>query len=343
LANTNSESKRLRVAVLGGETLLGREVQEALGRLKDHATIINYAVNGEGNLTDQEGEAVYLEPLTAKTLSENQAVLIAGSAESAAKVYEFARASKNPPSVIDCTGSLEGQPEARIIAPLVEEVGAATSWLQIVAHPAASAIALVLSKLARYAGMREAVAHIFEPASERGKQGITELHQQTTGLLAFKTLEKKVYDAQLGFNLLPQYGEEAPVKLSSVEGRVERDVATILAKQLKDGLIPMPSMRVVQAPVFHGYSISLWVHFDNNVSADEIGQAIASAQIDVRGEKDEAPNSVGATSQSGLIAGDIRTDRNNPRAVWLWLVGDNLRLTADDAVEIVSKLKAFPK
>jgi len=43
--------------------------------------------------------------------------------------------------------------------------------------------------------------------------------------------------------------------------------------------------------------------------------------------------------QSGLIAGDIRIDGNNPRAAWLWVVGDNVRLMADAAADLLSDLQ----
>jgi hypothetical protein len=40
-----------------------------------------------------------------------------------------------------------------------------------------------------------------------------------------------------------------------------------------------------------------------------------------------------------LIAGDIRIDANNGRAAWFWVVGDNLRMMADAAADVVSELK----
>jgi aspartate-semialdehyde dehydrogenase len=203
------------------------------------------------------------------------------------------------------------------------------------------AVALALIRLARYRPVRQAIAHIFEPASERGKLGVTELHQQTTSLLSFKPLDKSVYDAQVSFNLLSQYGENAPSKLSDTEHRIERHLATLLSRETSGNAIPMPSLRVIQAPVFHGYTISMWVEFGADVNATAIGEALASAQIEVRGPEDEAPDTVGAVSQSGLIAGDIRIDRNNPRAAWLWVVGDNLRLTADAAADLVGTLRTY--
>jgi aspartate-semialdehyde dehydrogenase len=154
------------------------------------------------------------------------------------------------------------------------------------------------------------------------------LQQQTASLLAFKPLDKKVFDAQLSFNLLPQYGEDAPLQLADIEHRIERHVATLLDQP------PMPSLRLVQAPVFHGYSISLWIEFNSDASAAALAKALASAGIDVRGADLEAPTNVGAAGQSGLLVGDIRMDSNNPRAAWLWIVCDNLRLRADIAAAL---------
>ena len=61
--------------------------------------------------------------------------------------------------------------------------------------------------------IRRSVVQIFAPASEYGVAGVEELQQQVAALLSFKKLPKAVFDAQLGFNLLARYGEEAPAPL----------------------------------------------------------------------------------------------------------------------------------
>jgi aspartate-semialdehyde dehydrogenase len=234
---------------------------------------------------------------------------------------------------------LEGRPEARITAPLFQDSNPPDNWLLVIAHPAATAIAMMLNRLSRYRRLRSAVINILEPASELGKSGISELHNQTTNLLAFKSLPKDVFDAQLSFNLLPQYGEDAPVQLAVAEQRIERDLATLLSREPNRTAIPMPSIRLVQAPVFHGYSLSVWVEFETDINAEELGEALATAQIEVRSAEQEAPTNVGAAAQSGLAAGDIRVDRNNPRAGWIWIALDNLRMTADAAAELLRSLE----
>ncbi|MBV9264614.1 MAG: hypothetical protein JO061_00450 [Acidobacteriaceae bacterium] len=338
MAKAEPKYTALKIALVGSDTLLGREIVEILEQRIPGLAVSGFSATGEGNFSDHEDEAIYLHPLESQALKGQQAILLAGAPEGAKKAYELAKADGGRPVLIDCLGQLENQPEARIVAPLIGEASSPTAWLQVVAHPAANAIALLLVRLARLGPIRQCVAHVFEPASERGKKGVSELHQQTTSLLSFKSLDKHVFDAQLTFNLLSKYGQDAPDPLSGVEQRIERDLATLLSRQRQLN-IPMPSLRLIQAPVFHGYSISLWLEFDRNTTAVEVEQALASASIEVRGETDEAPDSVGAASQSGLIAGDIRIDRNDPRAVWIWAVGDNLRLTADAAEAIVAQLR----
>ncbi|MBV8807691.1 MAG: hypothetical protein JO033_03370 [Acidobacteriaceae bacterium] len=339
MARPELKLKTFRVALVGGETLLGKELNELLESRETGVTVTTYAANAAGNFGEQEGEAVYVEPLGERAMREDQAILVAGSREGALKSYELVKEMGSQAILIDCTGHLHNQPGARLVAPIVEEADLHTGKLFVVAHPAAIALALVLGKLARYKRTRQVVANVFEPASERGKPGVSELHQQTTSLLSFKPLEKTIFDAQLSFNLLSRYGESAPSQLAQVEERIERNLSTLMTREAAQFPVPTIALRVIQAPVFHGYSISVWVEFEENVAAVALGEAIASAQVEVRGENDEAPDTVGVAGQSGLIAGDIRIDRNNARAAWLWIVGDNLRLTSDAALDVIRNFR----
>jgi len=94
-------------------------------------------------------------------------------------------------------------------------------------------------------------------------------------------------------------------------------------------------VRLIQAPVFHGHSISAWVEFEENPGADMLAKALAEAGLDVR--QDEPPSNVGMAGQSGLSIGAIIVDHNQPRACWFWLVSDNLRLAAENAVAVAQE------
>jgi aspartate-semialdehyde dehydrogenase len=96
----------------------------------------------------------------------------------------------------------------------------------------------------------------------------------------------------------------------------------------------MPSLRLLQAPVMHGYSISVWVELGQSLTEHEIEDALAGSLLDVRRAGMEAPTVVDFAGQSGMAAGQIRRDRANPRAWWFWLVADNLRVLAEDALAV---------
>ncbi len=328
-----------QTGIVGIETLLGREVKDVVETRGLPGKLHAFAGSGDEpeikKKPEPEAEEVALEPLSAKALSGLSAVVLTGLATAASEVYDLAKAAGKKPAIIDCLGHLESRPEARIAAPIVIDSDARADWLFVVAHPVATALTLVLARLMRYRGVRASVVNVFEPASERGKPGVSELSQQTTALLTFKKLDKAVFDAQVSFNVLPRVGEDSEVQLLSTEARIDRHLATLLSRQEGTAAIPMPSLRVVQVPVFHGYSISIWVEFDTDVQVQAIEEALASAQIEIRSQDEEPPDNVGAVSQSGLIAGDIRIDRNNSRAAWIWVAMDNLRMVADVAADLL--------
>ena len=331
MANSNVP----RIAIVGGESLIGREIRELLPAMKPAPAV--ELVSGEPGSSkisrDDEGEPIVLEPMSARSFAGVRAVVLAGTAESSRRALELT-AGKNVP-LVDFTCALEDQPNARLRAPLLEPAGALGDHnIHVIAHPAAVLLALFYARFVGRWPIEQSVVEVFEPASERGQRGLHELQSQTVNLLSFKPLPKEVYDAQVGFNLLPAFGTEAKPVLADIETTIDRHLATLL---LISSRAPMPSLRLVQAPVFHGYSSSVWVSFESSPTVADLELALATAGIEVRSADEEPPNNVGAAGQSGLTVGDIRKDRNNPRAFWFWLVADNLRLFAETGVAVLKE------
>jgi aspartate-semialdehyde dehydrogenase len=259
-----------------------------------------------------------------------RAVILAGSAESSRKALELADDSF---PVIDLTYAGDEDPAARLRAPLLESDGdREEGMLHVIAHPAAIAVALFLRRLHAQDAIRRSVIQILAPASERGTKAVEELQQQTVNLLSFKPLPHAIFDTQLGFSLLARYGEEAPAALEETEQRIERHLATLLDFPGEGEGAPMPSLRLIQAPVFHGYSISAWVEFESNPGVEALEGSLATESIEVRGADFEPPTNVGQAGQGGIAVGAIVPDRNAAEACWFWIVADNLRLAAENAV-----------
>jgi aspartate-semialdehyde dehydrogenase len=314
---------RKTVAIIGGETLVGRELKDLIAERRLNARVELVAA-GEQVLSAGEDEPVVIGALEPARLAGADVVLLAGDGESSRKALEIAPAAA---IVVDATSTLDERSEARIVG---GEEAEGTGRLAVVAHPAALVIAHILRTVHRFSPVRHAVVQVFEPSSERGQAGLNELQQQTAALLSFRPLEKKVFDAQLAFAMLPRYGSDAPLLLEDVEQRIERHLATLLR-----GETPMPSLRLIQAPVFHGHSFSFWIEFENRPAAQALSEALKGPEIDVRGADLEPPTNVGAAGQSGAAVGLIEPDPNHPRGIWLWVASDNFRVVADCALDCI--------
>ncbi|MGA2273295.1 MAG: Asd/ArgC dimerization domain-containing protein [Bryobacteraceae bacterium] len=332
------------IALVGSESLMGRELRDIAATSTPEIALKLIAAEDEqpGALTRVGDVPAVVGGLDADSLAGARAVVLAGGPDSARQALELLDGDEGT-AVIDLTGFAEERPDARLRAPLVE-AGAdeaeddSGAGVHVIAHPAAIALALFLRRLHAHDSIRRSVVEIFAPASEHDARGVQELQQQTISLFSFQNLPRAVFDAQLSFNLLARYGEEAPASLEDTELRIERHLATLLALPGEGSGAPLPSLRLIQAPVFHGYSISAWVEFDGNPGIEALEASLAAGPIEVRTGEFEPPTNVGQAGQGGIAVGAVSVDRNNPEACWFWLVADNLRLAAENAAEVARQL-----
>ncbi|MBY0507433.1 MAG: hypothetical protein K2X03_26200 [Bryobacteraceae bacterium] len=304
---------------MGAETLLGRDVREVLEATHLDITLRLLNTEDEGTIVTREDEdLVTMERFSPETLAGSDAVVLATQAVAAAAMVK----KKTP--IIDMTASLP----AEVVAPMVTGPASIKGPVAI-AHPAAIAAGLLLARLP--AVPVRAVLEVFEPASERGKDGIDEMQQQTINLLSFKPLPQKVFDAQAALNLLAAYGEEAPCSLA----QVEETIATHLGKLL--GGARVPSLRVLHAPVFHGVMLSAWIEFATPMSRQEIEASLVNELVDLRGDSVELPTNIGVAGQTGIMV-SFKEDKQNPNAYWFWVGADNLRLVTENAMVVLTAL-----
>jgi aspartate-semialdehyde dehydrogenase len=326
------------IAVVGSETLMGRELRDLLSANSFGADVRLVATAEEpgGVLSLQGGEPAIVLQLDQVALADADLLLLAGDPASTRSALDLAHGTP----AIDLTYASEDDPRSRLRAPMTESHNfrVAPDAIQSIAHPAAIALALLLQRLDSQDQFKVErwVVHVFEPASERGAAGIRELQEQTVSLLSFKPMPKKVFDSQLSYSLLAQLGEEATVQLEHLESRIERHLATLLQNS---GIGPMPSIRLIQAPVFHGYSFSVWMEFSGAMPDQSALEALlATENIHVHRGAVEPPNNVGIAGHEGISVGAILRDRNDAKAFWLWMAADNLRLAAQNALLVAQEV-----
>ncbi|MBI2687888.1 MAG: hypothetical protein HYX27_16390 [Acidobacteria bacterium] len=319
------------VLLVGADTLLGREVRDryadaALSSRLQSATLEKDAA---AVFAASEEEIEVVAAVDETMIDDAVAVITTNFAtEALARVQEAA-------PIIDLTGALEEEPGAVVRAPAFES-GPVESRIHIIPQPGAWLLAGFLNDLHEQHPVARSIVTLFEPASQSGRQAIDELQKQTVALLSFKSIPKTHYDAQLSFNLLPRTGEDSKINLADREARIHRELNAL--SKLHGAGLPVPSVRLVHAPTFHGYAASVWVEFTSRPNIANIVAKLKEAGVDVRDESLDPPTNTGSAGQSGYAVGAIEADRNHPAGAWFWLAADNFRLQADLTIEVLREL-----
>jgi aspartate-semialdehyde dehydrogenase len=141
-------------------------------------------------------------------------------------------------------------------------------------------------------------------------------------------MPKDLFDAQVSFNLLPRFGDAAKASIEQNELRLEKHLVTLLGPLH----VPLPSVKVVHAPVFHGYCAQVWLEFDARPSPADLEALLEQRGFDVRTSALDPPSNLSVAGHSGVTVGEICSDRTDARGLWLWAAADNLRLTVENAL-----------
>ncbi|MBV9670509.1 MAG: hypothetical protein JOZ43_06095 [Acidobacteriales bacterium] len=195
----------------------------------------------------------------------------------------------------------------------------------------------MLTRLAGAGKIRVAAATALQPVSEVGNPGMDELHQQTVNLLNFQSLPKSVFDMQVAFNLVPSFGAGTATPLLKIAARVRQHVEELCADA------PPVAVTVIGAPVFHGFTVSLFVEFAEPIDPEQIERAFTHTRLQTIGEDadpQDAPSNVNAAGEERVLVSWHAVDLN-PTAIWIWAAADNLKLTAITAVECARRLAAL--
>ncbi|HXE74649.1 MAG TPA: Asd/ArgC dimerization domain-containing protein [Candidatus Xenobia bacterium] len=328
----------LRVALIGATSLKGKEVKQVLEErlfpLRKLALLDDPEALGQ--LTDFEGEPALVEAIDADTFTENDLVFFASTADRFTR-QNWPQAAAGSAAVIDLSHALLDVPEARVRVPFLEDCLPPTDdsprrWYTV-PHAAAIALLAMLGRLNAKLSVRRAVANVFEPVSERGAAGLDELQEQTVRLLSFQSFPRTVFDAQVAFNLLARYGAESASHLEQIDDLVYRQIERRAPK-----LAERVALRVLQAPVFHAHCLSVLVELEQAAELPAVERALAGRRVSVLRQDESPAGAVDAAGRDEIIIGPVLRDRKRPAAFWLWAVADNLRLTAQTAVDIAETL-----
>jgi aspartate-semialdehyde dehydrogenase len=204
----------------------------------------------------------------------------------------------------------------------------------VIAHPAAVTLALLLLRARKAGNLSRAVATLFEPVSERGRRGMDELHEQTVNLLSFQQLPTGVFDSQVAFNMLGRYGPTAKESLESSERRIISHF-----RKLVEDRLPAPSLALVQAPVFHAHTFSVYVELEKTVAIGDFARSLTGEHVLIARTPEDQPSNVNVAGKDEILV-SVHRDPAHENGFWLWAAVDNLRLAALTAVDCANALAA---
>lgn len=357
--------KTMKLALVGAASLLGKALNDELAA-SPFASADFHLLDEEdeaGKLTAAGDEATFIQPIEADSFDQCEFTFFAGSQELTRNHWK--RALKAGSRIVDLSGALEDAPGIMVRAPWVQEesltfsqsapLGAgplATPDLQtravVSAHPVAVLLALIATRSQRLAPVHGMWATLLQPASEFGHTALEELHQQTTNLLSFQPMPTEVFGGQTAFNLAVSFGPEGRVNLSRASDTIRRQYA-----QIAPDTIVAPALQIIQVPVFHGYALSIALEFSQTVQADAVVQALAGAHVRLVSEVGEFPGNVQAVEEADvqMLAQPVYSGASSPPTsassfsgknqtsrFWLWVVADNLKFAAQNAIACAVEL-----
>lgn len=321
----------LRGVVVGASTLLGKELIEELNT-SETAWDLRIADTGDtsGQLLAGGDEALVVQPLTPDIFEARDVAFFTAEPEITRKHWREAKTAGA--AVVDLTAALESEPGAIVRSPWI--VGSPAPSINtpavIPAHPAAVMLGVVGSRLAAEFGHIHLAATVLEPASQQGSSGLDELHQQTVSLLGFHSLPQEIYDAQVAFNLRIGVGESAKLDMGAIASTIRRHLRAIAEESVASAI----ALQLVQAPVFHGYTMSVYAQLTANADANAVSRALDGGVVHLTNAHEEAPSNQSVVQEPGIAIAvtEAPTGPDGMPSFWLWIAADNLKLTARHAV-----------
>ena len=233
--------------------------------------------------------------------------------------------------VIDNSSAFRMDPDVPLVVPEVnpEDI---RKHKGIIANPNCSTIIMLMALKPIYdlSKITKIVVSTYQAVSGAGKEGIDELRKQVEDVMAGKEpvaeiLPTKSLDKHypIAFNLLPQID----VFMDNDYSKEEMKMVNETHKIFHDDTIAV-TPTTVRVPVFRSHAESIYVETEKELTVEEIRRVIDAfpgAQVQDNPAKMEYPMPLYTSEKYDVYVGRIRKDLFNPKAVNLWVSGDQIR------------------
>jgi aspartate-semialdehyde dehydrogenase len=322
----------LRVAVVGATGVVGTTMLELL-RERDFpaAEIVPFATERSAGRELDGGLTVQALNDRADLSGFDIALFSAGAGTSRAWASKFVEQGA---TVIDNSSAFRRDPEIPLVVADVNPQ-ALENHSGLIANPNCSTMELMvaLAPIHRAVGLERLVVSTYQSVSGTGKKALDELDNQAhANLHGMEMPAAEVYPEPIAFNVIGAAGNFLDGDDHTDE---ERKMQFETRKILDDESIGV-AVTCVRVPVRVSHSMSVNLQTREPISAEAARGLLERTPGLVI---EEVPTPLRATGRNEVFVGRIRRDESHPRALWMWVVSDNLRKgAATNAVQIAEVL-----
>lgn len=335
----------INVAVVGATGAVGREIVSGifeLGLSVDRLVLLSSS-RSVGTVMPTPMGDITVELATPESFEGMNVVFMCAGGDVSRELAP--EAVRRGAVVIDNSSAFRMDPAVPLVVPEVN-MDAARNSHGIIANPNCSTIiALVaVAPIYRRWGMQRMVVSTYQAVSGAGWAGMQALTEESRAVLEGKpvtpsTLPYKSAEVhhQIAFNVIPH----VDVVLDDGYTKEEHKMTDEVRKILGDSSLQITTT-TVRVPVYRCHSESINLQTREHASIDEVRGALENAPGVVVIDdpyKFQYPMPLTASGTDQIFVGRLREDVTAPNALWMWVVGDQLRKgAASNAVQIALEL-----
>jgi aspartate-semialdehyde dehydrogenase len=241
--------------------------------------------------------------------------------------------------VIDNSSAFRMDPSVPLVVPEIN-FGAVKPDHRIFANPNCCTIILLMAvaPLRAFGRISRIVVSTYQSASGAGREAMNELEDSTRAYLDGKDFEPHVLPYPYAFNLFSHNTE------IGIEGYNGEEMKMILeTRKILDDPEILVNPTCIRVPVLRSHSESITIEFEGDAPTEDEVRECLSAFPGVQIIDDRANNRFpmpnDSNGQGDVFVGRIRRDISNPKAISLFVCGDQLlKGAALNAVQIGARL-----
>jgi aspartate-semialdehyde dehydrogenase len=241
-------------------------------------------------------------------------------------------------TVVDNSAAFRMHPEVPLVVPEVNKEAMHRRPRGIISNANCTTMAMIMAiaPLHREYGLRELVLASYQAVSGAGQIGVDVLHDQLMKVAGDRTLGSRPgnvrqavgddlgpFPAPLALNVVPWSGDLEADGWSSEELKMRNESRKILG---------LPSLKVsatcVRVPVVTGHSVAVHAVFGSELTAEDARGVLRNAPAVILVDDPAAgefPMPIDAVGTDPSWVGRIRRAMDDPRALDMFITGDNMR------------------